>query len=212
MRQLKDVIDQILGVSTSEELNSVLNKVKRDISFTAPELMSERWDQAFYSLMEAYPNPLISDEALKICAIWSAKPVDVLREELELQKKQTQPKHERRRVIVIDGHHLGQDINRLKYISNELELEQPKLYGLEGLEFCLVVEKGVEDILNSVYIDELNEDEPFTYFINLCLTEPQNLSNETIETSRELGFGFDGTRDHTFKYKDIQFIVIDETE
>ncbi|WP_144468691.1 cell division protein [Bacillus pumilus] len=79
MRQLTDVINQILEISTNEELNSELKQIKSDASFTSPELMHMRWDSTHDLLLDHTPNP-INNEMVKIFSVFSTKSENEIRE------------------------------------------------------------------------------------------------------------------------------------
>lgn len=81
MRNLADVIDQIVEVSTNEELNGKLEKIKSDIFFTAPEVMPMRWDLVSEALEESIPMPLKTDEHVKIISIFTTFPEEKVKVE-----------------------------------------------------------------------------------------------------------------------------------
>ncbi|EOS8268462.1 hypothetical protein ABTI76_001036 [Bacillus cereus] len=83
MRNLIDVINQILEVSTNKELNERLEQIKFDAGFTAPELMHMRWDLTQATLETHILNPLESDETLKIISIFTTKPEEEVRREFQ---------------------------------------------------------------------------------------------------------------------------------
>jgi hypothetical protein len=71
MRKLEDVINQMIEVSTNKELNQELEKIKSDISFTAPELIGMRWDLTHEALCSHMPNPVANDESVQIFSIFT---------------------------------------------------------------------------------------------------------------------------------------------
>lgn len=71
MRNLEDVINHILVVSTNRSLNKELEKIKRDVRFTAPELMYMRWNLTHEVLCEHIANPIENDETVKIFSIFT---------------------------------------------------------------------------------------------------------------------------------------------
>lgn len=79
MRQLTDVINQLLSVSTNEELNQALREIRNSCAYTAPEAMYIRWDETHGTLYEYTPNP-INDEMIKLFSIFSTRPEEELRE------------------------------------------------------------------------------------------------------------------------------------
>jgi len=79
MRVLKDVIDQILAVSTNEALNAELKGIQYDIGFTAPENMPIQWNLTSEALQDHIPNPAESDETLEILSIFSTMPKEEIR-------------------------------------------------------------------------------------------------------------------------------------
>ncbi|MEK5251526.1 hypothetical protein MKX66_28915 [Bacillus sp. FSL R9-9530] len=83
MRNLIDVINQILEVSTNKELNEKLEQIKFDAGFTAPELMRMRWDLTQVTLKTYILNPLESDETLKIISIFTTKSEEEVRKEFQ---------------------------------------------------------------------------------------------------------------------------------
>lgn len=81
MRYLGDVIEQILEVSTNEELNLALKEVEYDLGFKAPELHYTLWNRVGYYLNEIYPNPLKNEETLKIASIFTTLTEDELKKQ-----------------------------------------------------------------------------------------------------------------------------------
>ncbi|HFK1543473.1 TPA: hypothetical protein ACGXM3_005295 [Bacillus cereus] len=71
MRQLPDVINQILEVSTNYELKERLEKIKFDCAFTAPEVMDIRWDLTHEALCRHYPNPIGDNESIEVFCIFT---------------------------------------------------------------------------------------------------------------------------------------------
>lgn len=78
MRKLENVIDKLLEVSTNEELNNELESIKYDIGFTAPELMSMRWNLTHETLCTHYPNPIENDESINVFCIFTTMTRDEL--------------------------------------------------------------------------------------------------------------------------------------
>ena len=78
MRKLENVIDQLLEVSTNEELNQELESIKYDVGFTAPELMGMRWNLTHEALSTHYPNPIENDETIEAFCIFTTMTRDEL--------------------------------------------------------------------------------------------------------------------------------------
>lgn len=80
MRNLEDVINHMLLVSTNENLNNELKRIKNDIRFTAPELMYIRWNLTHEVLCTYIDNPIESDETIEIFSIFTTLPKDEFKE------------------------------------------------------------------------------------------------------------------------------------
>ena len=83
MRDLYEVIEQVIKISTNEELNERLKKIQFDIGFTAPELMGNRWGQASMALNDCIPDLFENDETIKIASIF----MDIKEESLKMIKE-----------------------------------------------------------------------------------------------------------------------------
>lgn len=82
MRNLIDVINEIISISPYDDMNLKLNKMIEDIGFIAPELMKNKWNETYDIIMEfTYPCSTITD--CKILSIWSTIPYEkILKNEL----------------------------------------------------------------------------------------------------------------------------------
>lgn len=78
MRRLEDIIDQMIAVTTNDDLINGLSRVKYEASYTAPEVMGIRWRQAYELLCEYFPNPLETDESISIFCIFAKLDKDEL--------------------------------------------------------------------------------------------------------------------------------------
>lgn len=80
-RNLFDTIDKMTThIPTSEsKLIEELEKIKKDSTYTAPELMFVRWDAAQAILFDNMPKDLTKEWQLKILSIFSGVPIGVLK-------------------------------------------------------------------------------------------------------------------------------------
>ncbi|MFF1992856.1 hypothetical protein ACFVWC_16570 [Bacillus mycoides] len=81
MRNLIDVINQILEISTNKELNEKLKHYKNNVGYTAPESEKANWEWVGVLLDSYIPNPLESEETLKIVSIFTTHSEDEIRKE-----------------------------------------------------------------------------------------------------------------------------------
>lgn len=85
MRNLKDVIDNIINVSENIELNLRLKSIRSSVDFTAPEVMHIRWNQVHETMLEhtlTKDNKPEFEWQYKVLSIFSTRSVEEIKSEL----------------------------------------------------------------------------------------------------------------------------------
>lgn len=89
MRDLSEVIEEMLSIvpNTEERLIGRLKDNLESALYSAPEVIGRWWNEVYHTLTEElFDGNINMDWKLKVLSIFSTKPIDQLKEELNINE------------------------------------------------------------------------------------------------------------------------------